>query len=203
MPWRLQFFPVCTHHVFLSHCREDRDSLVVPLYETLQKRGGLPWLDRHDYPYGRRSYEALRDGVLRCRHTVFLVTRAMLTQPRGWTILELAWADLLQENLREPGGELQAVAFPLFFVGRDSEGLLRSAWLPVRDRGVFCPPKSSDRVAWAAERVVAFLRQGEARGVDIASWLEQDSRARSRLSARPGILDRITCRNPTPLLAAE
>jgi len=68
MLWQLRSFPACTHHVFLSHCSEDRASLVMPLYEALQAQGIIPWLDLHDYPYGSRSFEALRNGVLWSRH---------------------------------------------------------------------------------------------------------------------------------------
>ncbi len=53
MLWQIQSFPSCTHHVFLSHCREDREWLVFPLEEELRRRGVIPWLDRHEYPYGR------------------------------------------------------------------------------------------------------------------------------------------------------
>src|SRR6266852_341518 len=140
MQWLLRSFPFCTHHVFLSHCREDRDWLVFPLYEALRHEGVIPWLDEHDYPYGRTSFEALRDGVLRCRHIVFLVTLGMLAQPRGWGIVELAWADLLQENLREAGGVLQNVILPLFFLPHDDPNLPRSAWQPLRDRAAFHTP---------------------------------------------------------------
>jgi hypothetical protein len=81
--WTIESFPPCTHHVFLSHSAEDRQELVVPVFELLSRRGVMPWLDRHDYPYGRGSRAALRDSILPCRHTVFFVTPAMLRQPRG------------------------------------------------------------------------------------------------------------------------
>ncbi len=203
MLWQIQFFPICRYHVFLSHCREDRERLVFPLYEALRERGVIPWLDRHDYPYGRLSFEALRDGVLTCRHVVFLVTRAMLSQPRGWGIVELAWADLLQENLREAGGALQAVVLPLFFLDPANDRLPRSAWQTLRERAVFYRRQDGDRVVWAARQVSAFvLREGQ-RGLDNAVWLQQDSHAYARLGARQGLIDRITGRHPDPVLASE
>lgn len=200
MLWQVQFFPPCTHHVFLSHCREDRESLAFPTYEALRERGVIPWLDRHDYPYGRSSFEALRDGVLKSRHTVFFVTPAMLAQPRGWGILELAWADLLQDNLREAGGVLQTVMLPLFFLDPADELLQRSAWRPMCDRGDFHPSTDKDPVAWAFERICEFVRREEERGLDYARWLEQDPAFRSRLSARHGLIERISCRHPAPML---
>jgi len=199
MLWRVEFFPFCTHHVFLSHCREDRDTLVFPLYEALHGRGIMPWLDRHEYPYGRTSFEALRDGVLKSRHCVFLVTEAMLAQPRGWSAVELAWADLLQENLREPGGALQIVALPLFFVDPGAGPVLRSAWRILLDRAPVCRVADGDPVAWARNQIWEFILREQERGEDIARWLQADGRARSRLNLRRGLLDRVTCRHPAML----
>ena len=198
MLWQLRFFPACTHHVFLSHCREDRDWLVFPLFEALQRQQIIPWLDRHDYPYGRNSFGALRDGILKSRHTVFLVTRAMLAQPRGWGIIELAWADLLQEDLREPGGVLQHVILPLFFLSQDDELLLRSAWQPIRDRAVFHTPQNGAPLDWAVRQIRGFLAREADHGVDNLAWLQQDSRACARLGKRQGLVDRVIARYPTP-----
>lgn len=203
MQWQLQFFPVCTYHVFLSHCREDREWLAFPLYERLQQEGIIPWLDRHDYPYGRTSLSALRDGVLKCRHTVFLVTSAMLDQPRGWGTVELDWADLLQEDLRESGGVLQNVLLPLFFLASDDQRLLRSAWQSIRDRAAFHHPRDGDGVTWAARQIGAFLQREAERGLDNGRWLEQDSRARARLESRQGLVDRITARYPSAAPASR
>ncbi len=199
MLWCIQFFPLCTHHVFLSHCREDREWLVLPVYEELQRRGIIPWLDRHDYPYGRTSFEALRDGVLKSRHVVFLVTQAMLAQPRGWTTIELAWADLLQENLRESGGSFQTVMLPLFFLECDHLGLRRSAWQPIRDRGAFHRPQDGDPIAWAVKQIGGLVLRESQHGLDNDLWLQQDSRARARLERRPGLIDRIVARYPATI----
>lgn len=198
MLWQLQFFPACTHHVFLSHCHEDREWLVIPLYEALRQEAIIPWLDRHDYPYGRTSFAALRDSVLKCRHTVFLVTRGMLAQPRGWGIVELAWADLLQENLHEPGGVLQTIILPLFFLPQDDEQLPRSVWQSVRDRAAFHRPEDGDAVTWAVRQIGEFIGREAEQGLDNVTWLQQDSHAHARLQARPGLIDRVIARYPTP-----
>jgi hypothetical protein len=192
MLWQLQFFPTCSHDVFLSHCSEDRDWLIFPLFESLQRKAVVPWLDRHDYPYGRTSFAALRDGVLKSRHTVFFVTAAMLRQSRGWGIVELAWADLLQENLREAGGMLQNVILPLFFLSQDDAQLPRSIWQSLRDRAKFHRPTDGDAAAWAAEQVTQFLLREAVQAQDYAIWLQQDSRARRRLNQRQGLIERIT-----------
>ncbi|HEX7380139.1 MAG TPA: toll/interleukin-1 receptor domain-containing protein [Pirellulales bacterium] len=137
MLWQIQFFPFCTQHIFLSHCCEDREDFVFPLCGALERRRVIVWLDQHNYPYGRTSFQALRDGILKSRHVVFLVTEAMLEQRRGWSTVELAWADLLQENLRELGGILQTVSLPIMLVPPDDPRLRRSAWFPCVDRAVF------------------------------------------------------------------
>lgn len=83
MFWQIHSYPPCDHHAFLSHCADDRAWLVHPVFDELKARGIIPWLDREDYYYGRDSRTALRDGLLRSRHVVFFVTRAMLGYTRG------------------------------------------------------------------------------------------------------------------------
>lgn len=199
MLWQIQSFPPCTHHIFLSHCAEDRGELVFPLFENLQRSSVIPWLDQHDYPYGRTSFEALRDGVLKSRHVVFLVTKAMLAQPRGWGIVELAWTELLQSNLVEPGGVLQNIILPLFFVKPTSSRLLRSVWRTISDRAPFYSNKDGDPIAWASHHVCEFVLREQQFGLDNALGLEQDSHARARLGTRPGLIERITARTPDPI----
>ena len=72
--WRVRHYPRCTHHVFLSHCAENRRTLVHPVYTGLQKDQYLPWLDRHHYPRGQGAFAALREAIIRCRHVVYFVT---------------------------------------------------------------------------------------------------------------------------------
>ena len=198
MHWQLRFFPRCTHHVFLSHCREDREHFVFPLYEALVERQIIPWLDKHDYPYGRTSFAALREEVLKSRHVVFLITAGMLAQSRGWGIVELAWADLLQENLREPGGVLQNIILPLFFVPQNHELLPRTVWQPFRERVPFYTPEDGNQVTWVVQQIVAFLAREAVRGLDNAAWLHQDAHARARLNSRQGLVNRIKALHPTP-----
>jgi hypothetical protein len=125
----------------------------------------------------------------------------MLEQPRGWSAVELAWTELLQENLREPGGTLQTVSLPLIFVAPDDSRLLRSAWLPLRDRSVFYQPEQGDAVAWAARQIEQFIMREAQHGLDNAAWLDQDSPSRDRLGSRPGLIERISAINPVPLSA--
>ena len=72
MLWKITRFPPCRCHVFLSHSSEDKASLVEPLCERLKSKGVIPWVDVHDYPWCRASYEALRWEILESRHIAYL-----------------------------------------------------------------------------------------------------------------------------------
>lgn len=193
MFWQLASFPKCEHHLFLSHCAEDRESLVWPVFERLQAAGVKPWLDREDYQYGRDSRTALRDAFGVSRHVVFFVTDHLLTTTRGWCILELGYAEIMQANLLGPGGTLLNVFLPLYFVRQTDERLPRSVWQLGRDRGSFYDSGSSgDRVAWCVAQLLAFLRREQRQTTRLAAHLREDARLRKQLAATPGLLDRVT-----------
>src|SRR5215469_3062429 len=99
--WKVKSLPRCTHHVFLSHCAEDRARLVMPVFQELQNGNYFPWIDRHHYPAGRDACEALRESIARCRHVVYFVTGKFLAQGRGWNSIESAYSNLLQASLHE------------------------------------------------------------------------------------------------------
>ncbi len=197
MFWTVRNFPTCTHHVFLSHSNEDRDSLVIPAYRALVERGVVPWLDRHDYPYGRGSRAALRDSIPACRHVVFFVTPAMLDQARGWRVQELAWTELLQDNLVRSGGPLANVFLPLYLVPHGDDRLPRSVWQAVRDRGVVWGG-ATDRLTWAVDQIVAFLRREQTLSDRFRAVARRDEDFRHELKARE-LVDRVTRFDPQPL----
>jgi hypothetical protein len=197
--WEIQFYPKCTHHVFLSHCAEDRNELVFPLFERLRAGGIIPWLDRHDYPYGRNSRAALRDAILSCRHVAFLITDAMLASARGWCVQELAWAELLQDNLLQTGGPtLLNVSLPLYFVRQDDPRLPRSVWQACRDKGPVCPA-GVDRVGWAFDHIRAFLERESRLATELRQFARTNPPFRSKLQGRSGFRDRVTRFDPQPL----
>jgi len=80
-------------------------------------------------------------------------------------MVELAWAELLQENLREPGGVLQTVSLPLIFVAPDDLRLRRSAWFPLVDRAVFHQPADGDAVTWAVGQIEQFVMREAQHGL--------------------------------------
>ena len=171
-----------------------------PVYDALESKTYFPWLDLHDYPRGRDPFAALRDGILNCRHVVYLITDHFLSQGRGWPSIENAYAHLLQENFQYPSLELCAVQFPLFFLPRDHETLHRSTWAPLIHRGRFYPSGRVDHgaVNWAVEEVVAFIQQEERRGAEIAEQVEHDPSFRPLLTGERNVLRRITYADPPP-----
>ena len=199
MFWVIESFPPqCEFHIFLSHSGEDRADFVFPLFNDLTHRGIVPWLDRHHYPYGRGSRAALRDSILQCRHTVFLITDAMLASPRGWCVQELVWAELLQANLVSPGAILLNVILPLFFTDFSDSRLSRSVWQLLRDSGKFCPAGAT-RVEWAANEIEAFLRREEQWASHVRTTARPRSDRRTDLKKKPGLLNRVTRFDPQPL----
>lgn len=199
MFWTVSSFPPCTHHIFLSHCREDHERLVVPVREGLRERNIVSWLDREDYFYGRDSRAALRDGILRSRHTVFFITEAMLASSRGWCVLELAFAELLQSGLVRPGGALANIILPLFFIPQDDLTLPRTVWQLLRDRGRFHGATDGERGAWAQNEIARFIRDEQRLAADHAAAMRTDHKSRKELERLSGLLSRVTKFDPQPV----
>lgn len=197
MLWQVAACPKCEHHVFLSHCAEDRETLVSPVYDRLVAAGITPWLDREDYYYGRDSRSALRDGILRSRHVVFFVTEAMLTVARGWCVLELALTELLELSFRVRGGQLANVFLPLFLVPQSNAELPRSVWQLARDRGRF--HVGGDPVVWCGAEIGAFLHRERQLARDVARQVKADPARDMLLGQTPGLRDRVTKFHPTRL----
>ncbi len=200
MPFAIDFYPRCTHHVFLSHSGADRKDLVWPVYERLKSRGVEVWLDQHDFEYGRDSLVALDEGVLNCRHVVFFLTYAMLENPKGWCPVELAYADLVQRNLRTPGLDLVNVVLPLKFVS--DESLKPTVWRTLDDSGQsYNPTKHPDAVGWATTAIERFLRSGEALAKQRDIRSKRDDEFKLALESIPGLRDRVTKFHPRRLPA--
>ena len=185
--WRIKFWPECDKHVFLSHCAEDRNELVSPVYDELGRRGIVPWFDRHHYPLGREAIEALQEELLKCRHVIYFITPAMLCQGRGWVSAERALTALIQHYLRRDT-ELAHVELPLLFVETSDIGFQRSLWRSLADKGKRCPQAVSlgggwdkQHVDWAADQVEKFVRQEEQWAIDLELRLAGDSKLRSGL----------------------
>jgi len=170
------------------------------VYEALENQHYCPWLDRHHYPAGQGAFAALREGIVHCRHVVYFVTAAFLSQGRGWNSVENAYANLLQENLRSGPQELCHVQLPLVFLPHDHGILRRSAWGPLIEGARFYPPARADgsAVNWAVQEIVRFIGQEERRGVSLAEQIQNSPGFRSLLAAEPNLLRRIMCADPPP-----
>ena len=198
--WRVSHYPRCTHHVFLSHCAENRRTLVHPVYTGLQKDQYVPWLDRHHYPRGQGAFAALREAIIRCRHVVYFITEEFLSQGRGWNSVETAYSELLQANLTQPAVVLCNVQLPLFFLSRSHGILERSAWGAFVQSGRFYPPGNVDGGAanWAIQEITAFIRQEENRGQSLAIQIEKDPSFQRILADEKNLLSRVMCAYPLP-----
>jgi hypothetical protein len=176
--WTVRRLPRCTHHVFLSHCAEDRERLVRPVFRALRSARYIPWYDEHHYPVGQGAFEALREGILASRHMVHFVTARFLSQGRGWNSAENAYANLLQENLHFPAKELCHIHLPLFFVSPSQPVLQRSAWRTLVERGRFYPNSRVDSSAaeWAVQEIATFVRRQERRGAALAHEAQRPQR---------------------------
>lgn len=199
--WGIRHLPRCTHHVFLSHCAEDRDRLVQPLYSALENARYFPWFDKHHYPAGQGAFEALREGIIHCRHIVYLVTAPFLAQGRGWNSIENGYANLLQENLHFKSLELCHIQLPLFFLPQGHTVAQRSAWGPLLQRGRRYPPGRVDSAAvtWVTQEIIAFIRQEERRGLSLAEQIANDPGFRPLLADEPNLLRRVMCADPPPI----
>jgi TIR domain len=199
--WRVHDLPRCTHHVFLSHCAEDRDRLVQPVFEALENSRYFPWFDRHHYPAGQGPFEALREGIIHCRHIVCFITARFLSQGRGWNSVENGYSHLLQENLRFGSLELCHIQLPLFFVPHNHGILQRSARGPLIHRGRLYPAGRVDggAVSWAAQEITNFIGREEKRGVSLAVQVQNDPGFQPLLAAEPNLLRRIMCADPPPV----
>ncbi len=200
MSFAVQDFPRCTHHVFLSHSREDHDSLVRPVYDRLVGVGVTPWIDRHHCPYGRDSRSALQSAILNSRHVVFFVTPAMLVSGRGWCPFELAYAEIMQTNLQSADGPLVNCFLPLYFVPQADGDLPRTVWQATRDRGAFHDPdRNPDRIGWAVELIIRFLRAEQRFASEKAARVGRDQDISDLLSGVGGLRDRVTKFHPRRL----
>ena len=199
--WKVKDLPRCTHHVFLSHCAEDRARLVLPVFQELQNAAYSPWIDQHHYPAGQDACEALREGIVRCRHVVYFVTAEYLRQGRGWNSIENAYSNLLQANLHDRGLELCHIQFPLVFLPKSHPTLARSAWGPLVHRARFYSPGRVDgaAVGWATQQIIDFIKQEEKRGADLAIQVQHDPGFHPLLAAEPNLLRRVMCADPPPV----
>jgi hypothetical protein len=208
--WRIDYWPRCDNHVFLSHSAEDRDSLVIPAYRELEGRRIKGWIDYHDYPLGRDPMEALQEELLKARHVVYFVTASSLQQGRGWIAAERAFATVVQQRLRLNGPEVAHVELPLLFVPSDDQAFLRSIWRPLSDKASRCPYAAAsegaswrdEHVQWAADTIEAFVRQEDRWSLQLVEAFDQDRTWSNHFKNRfknKNLRERLLAQSPPPL----
>lgn len=199
--WQISHWPKCEFHVFLSHCAEDREHFVIPLQKELERRQITSWLDRHHYPLGTSSHEALREGLLKCRHIIYLITRETLKQARGWVAVEKTYGEVIQSRFRHEELELSHVELPMYFVRRDDKVLVRSIWQSVGEKGQFYVGKNvatRKAIRWTAGQIEEFVRREELRGEQIAEIVKHDPMLTAQFGHDPNLLRRIAASDPNP-----
>ena len=204
MAFLVDSFPRCTHHVFLSHTGLDKADLVVPVYQQLRTMGIIPWIDRHDFAYGRDSLVSLEEGVMFSRHVVFFLTPSMLANPKGWCPVELGYADLLQRNLRGNGIDWVNVMLPLIFLPEPNTTLPGTVWRTLADRGAtHRPDRDPDRVTWAVETIHRFLLTEKRRAEQLERRAKKEKPFRDSLTRTTGLKERVTLFDPQEITSTR
>lgn len=200
--WAVSHWPRCDFHLFLSHCAEDRETLVVPVQQQVESCGVITWLDCHDYPAGRDPFEILREEILRCRHVAFFVTEGLLRQARGWSAVERGYSEAVQRMLSAGPLELCHIELPLVFVARDHPVLNRSIWSPLFSKALFFPgrPRSKrERIDWASTMISEFVQREEEWGMEIGTRIQSDEAQAARFEGEPNLFERIIAASPPPI----
>ena len=204
--WKINYWPRCQKHVFLSHCAEDRDELVAPVYRELERRKVIPWIDRHHYPAATDAFEALREELLKCRHIVYFITPASLQQGRGWVSAERALSATIQQRLRYADQELAHFELPLLFVSPMDPVFHRSVWRALIDKASHCPFPPAEgphlwserHVEWTADQIENFIRQEDRWAVELRSRYRRDSQLSHQFGYDRNLLVRLLRWNPLP-----
>ncbi len=200
MSLSIEWFPNCTHHVFLSHTGLDKADLILPVRDRLRASGVVPWIDQDDFKYGRDSFLALTEGILQCRHVVFFITPAMMANPKGWCPVELGYADIIERNLCEKATPLANIILPLIFLPNASEALPGTVWRTLWDKAAVYPPdRSPDRVGWAVGEIRRFLTGEQSRAEQFERRRLKDKAFNKLLNTKPGLQERVTTFEPQPL----
>lgn len=201
--WRVTHWPNVGCHVFLSHVREDRNSLVRPIDDALRSSGIIPWFDRRDYPSGRDSMEALREELLKCRHVAYLISDSLLQQSRGWPIVERTYSELIQKQLCYGATEFQHFELPLVLADPAHPLFNESPWRLLLSRARFYLWRSNIAESpeeWAVREIREFVFQEQLWAEDIEKRLRRDTAARQHFqSFGTGILRRLKALDLPPL----
>ncbi len=93
--------------VFLCHASEDKETVVNPLYESLEKAGISCWLDRNEIQWGDSITQSVNHGMSQVRFVIVVVSEAFLAKP--WPKREL------HSNMNIEASSHQVRVLPLVF----------------------------------------------------------------------------------------
>jgi hypothetical protein len=85
--------------LFISHASEDKESVAMPLAETLRAAGATVWLDAQELKLGDSLSAKIDDGLSRSRFGVVIISRAFLD--KDWPKKELAGLRAKEEDGRK------------------------------------------------------------------------------------------------------
>jgi TIR domain len=197
--WYIEQWPILGFDAFLSHCAEDRETLVIPVYERLRELGVLPWFDRHNFPIAIEPFNALRTNLLRCRHVVYFITRNLLKQGRGWCAAERSLADLVQRQFQIATSSMWTFELPLLLVDPTDPMFLRSSYAPLLPRAQSYTQRQQrgqSRVDWIVAMIQRLLQQQHSETDRLADQLNDDPNLSQFVDGRSGLRKRLSSHLP-------
>lgn len=204
--WIIDNWPSCQFHVFLSHVREDTETLIKPLAALLEQQGVIVWGDWKHVCEPRDSLQLLRDKLLKSRHVVYLLTENALKQGRGWLAAERAYAALIQsaltiEKLRALNVELLLLTLP-----KSHDLVNQSVWYPLLTNSSTVSLTSESRtelISICCQRIVELVRNVERNGAHVLEAIQEDPMLSYRLRLTSELEDRLTGAAPAFLPAGS
>ena len=197
--WFIEQWPVLGFDAFLSHCAEDRETLVTPVCERLQELGVLPWFDQHDFPIANDPFDAMRTNLLRCRHVVYIITPNLLKQGRGWCATERSLAELVQRQFQFAASSLWTFELPLLLVNPTEPKFLRSTYAPLLPRAqsyTHRRQRGQSRVDWVVAMIQRLLQQQHSETDRLADQLTNEASLSQFVDIRSGLRTRLSSHLP-------
>jgi hypothetical protein len=162
-PWRVAY-DLQPHDFafFISHVNEDAAE-VAELKAAIQGASGRGrrsldcFLDKHNWELGNPNKRVIRDNLMKSDHLLLWVTPAFLRSRRGWTWLELAYAELIEEQLNFGKAYNLMFIVPVFRSVKLTQ-VQRTPLLDYWQRQIFAP-KEAVPLRQIAARLFEFHRQ--------------------------------------------
>jgi hypothetical protein len=204
--WIIDNWPTCQFHVFLSHVREDTETLIKPLAALLEQHGVIVWGDWKHFGEPRDSLQLLRDKLLKARHVVYILTENALNQGRGWLAAERAYAALIQSALTIEEFRALNVELLLLTLSKSHDLVSQSIWYPLLTNSntvSLTSESQADLITSCCRRIVDLVRDVERNGVHVLEAIQEDPMLSYRLRLTSELEDRLTGAAPAFLPAGS